>query len=158
MIYTSKRKALSLLPASLLGKGNMGVNTNKLFLLSSSGAKCLSRICFSMYYVEQVNFLVWWCLYIILAALHMFSIFFREGLGLDSLSTFSAPLFGCTFFNELGVHFTKLARQFHGGPICQKTSKLSTKSLLPFLLFLTIFIIIHHGKKSREEKKPMPTK
>ena len=89
---------------------------------------------------------------IILAALHMFSIFFREGLGLDSLSTFNAPLFGCTFFNELGVHFTKLARQFHGGPICQKTSNLSTKSLLPFLLFLTIFIIIYHGKKSREEK------
>ena len=85
---------------------------------------------------------------IILAALHMFSIFFREGLGLDSLSTFNAPLFGCTFFNELGVHFTKLARQFHGGPSCQKTSK----SLLPFLLFLTIFIIIYHGKKSREEK------
>ena len=90
--------------------------------------------------------------YIILVALHMFSIFFREGLGLDNLSTFNAPLFGCTFFNELGVHFTKLARQFHGGPICQKTSKLSTKSLLPFLLFLTIFIIIYHGKKSREEK------
>ena len=97
---------------------------------------------------EEIRFL-WWCLYIILAALlHMFSIFFREGLGLDSLSTFNAPLFGCTFFNELGVHFTKLARQFHGGPTCQKTSK----SLLPFLLFLTIFIIIYHGKKSREEK------
>ena len=90
--------------------------------------------------------------YIILVALHMFSIFFREGLGLDNLSTFNAPLFGCTFFNELGVHFTKLARQCHGGPSCRKTSKLSTKSLPPFLLFLTIFIIIYHGKKSRERK------
>ena len=90
--------------------------------------------------------------YTILAALHMFSVFFRGGLGLDSLSTLNAPLFGCTFFNELGVHFTKLARQFHGGPSCQKTSKLSTKSTLPFLLFLTIFIIIYHGKKSREKK------
>ena len=81
-----------------------------------------------------------------------FSIFFREGLGLDSLSTLNAPIFGCTLFNELGVHFTKLARQFHGGPICQKTSKLSTKSTLPFLLVVTIFIIIYHGMKSREKK------
>jgi hypothetical protein len=100
--------------------------------------------------------------YTILAALHMFSVFFRGGLGLDSLSTLNAPLFGCTFFNELGVHFTKLARQFHGGPNCQKTSKLLTKSSLPFLLFLTILMIVYHClplfRQSKEKRKSYANK
>ena len=134
--------------------------------LSSSWAKCLSRICFSMK-SKLISLYVMLVLYddvsyFLLHYILMFSIFFREGLGLDSLSTLNAPLFGCTFFNELGVHFTKLARQFHGGPSCQKTSKLSTKSLLPFLLFLTILMIVYHClplfRQSKEKRKSYANK